>query len=165
MSRLEKRVYEDLKMIFGDRVECQPEIDDCVFEEGGKYTADFYLRDIDLFIEVKGYMTVFEANKYQYVFALDNKNYYLFHAYNEDWFGESVDINKSVRDIHEELYQTQLEELRALLTCNGNGPKKAVAELSDKCRARLAAYIKLRSHDLEKWSAEYTRKTGKKLNF
>ena len=159
MSRLECRVCEDLHKIFKGNVVRQKEVDRFVFNAKGKYKADFYLPDLDLYIEVKGLMTTLMINKALYSFAVLKDKFYLFHGDNEDWVGECT--GKSRKDCKKKIdedYEFQLQEFRDAVAAKDK--VKAAQEISRKSFERLKQYLLLRGDDMNKWMKEYEAKYG-----
>ena len=163
-SHIEENVGEELKRIFGTAVEIHPKISECIFNLGGKHAVDFLLKRHNLYIEVKGYMTLYAINKMKYLERLLNGSgrwYYIFQATEESWMHpfDDVFISKEQRNEYcRKNVSAQCEELKKLET-----GEVSVEELAQRSKARLENYIWHRGGDLSRWREMHQQRFGKEL--
>lgn len=161
-SKIEKECWERLITIFDRKcIDVHPVIEECWFEQSGKSKADFRLAKEDLYIEVKGLMTLFEVNKMRYLQHLLKRNYYILQCTAESWlqpFEESEKMRKDREEILRNNVDAQFAELQDL-----KDGRVSAAELSKRSQQRLENYILHRQGDFSRWSEVYKRKTGKEL--
>lgn len=122
-------------------------IDNVPFNKSKTYKADFYLPKKDLFIEIKGFMTLYAVNKLIYLLEkrLPN-NFCILQMTEEEWIKEiSEDKNlKSASGKLQKSIQQQFSEIKTL-------DSKKLHDLSQK---RLKEYIATRKAELDFWLAE-----------
>lgn len=161
MSKLERKIGDSLRKIFQEDVISQPCVPDCVFVNRGNYKADFLLEKYKLYIEVKGWMSLYAVNTLLYCHRLLNGPdwYYVFQGAEGGWFNLSDEINcKKILQLCRQNIEKQFQELEDLK----NG-KVTAQELSQLSRRRLENYIWYRNGDLSRWQEMYRRKYGKEL--
>ena len=162
-SHVEENVGEELRRIFGSAVEIHPKVSECVFNSGG-HAVDFLLKEYNLYIEVKGYMTLYAINKMKYLERLLNGSgswYYIFQATEESWIHpfDDVTISKGQRNKHcRENVSAQCEELKKL-----KAGEISAEELAQRSKVRLENYIWHRSGDLSRWREMHQQRFGKAL--
>ena len=161
MSKLERQIGEGLRKLFPEGVTSQPSIQGCVFAPSGSYTADFLLNEYNLYIEVKGWMSLYAVNTLLYCHRMLTGPlwYYVFQGTEEGWINPSDEINcDNVENQRQLNIQEQFRELKELKT----GAVSA-KELSLRSRKRLENYIWYRNGDLSRWQELYRQRYGKEL--
>lgn len=118
-------------------------ISDVAFNKNGIYKPDFYLPDKNLYIEVKGFMTVYTVNKLYYLLQLLPENFCILQMTEDDWikgllFDESISSKKARL---ERSCEIQFNEILQL-------PNKQLHDLSYK---RLSEYICTRQEEYQTW--------------
>lgn len=112
----------------------------CPFNINNGYNADFYLPNLNLYIEVKGQMTLHTINKLWYLLLFSNMNFYIWQATEEDWLGRCF-IGKTAQ-IRKNINMQGQEILKA-----SSSPQT----LNKLCIKHLIQYISIRTEDLAKW--------------
>ena len=161
MSKLEKKIGDGLQMRFPEAVTSQPSIQECVFAPSGNYTADFLLNDYNLYIEVKGWMSLYAVNTLLYCHRMLNGPswYYVFQGTEEGWMNPSDEIKSTnPKQLCKQNIEKQFQELEGLKT-----GKVTAEELSLLSRRRLENYIWYRNGDLPRWQEMYRQRYGKEL--
>lgn len=161
MSKLERQIGEGLRKLFPEGVTSQPSIQGCVFARSGNYTADFLLNDYNLYIEVKGWLSLHAVNTLLYCHRMLNGPlwYYVFQGTEEGWMNPSDEINcANPTQLCKQNIQKQFQELEGLKT-----GKTTAQELSLLSRRRLENYIWYRNGDLSRWQELYRQRYGKEL--
>ena len=118
-------------------------ISDVAFNKNGIYKPDFYLPDKNLYIEVKGFMTVYTVNKLYYLLQLLPENFCILQMTEDDWIKELL-FDKSISSKKARLersYEIQFNEILQL-------PNKQLHDLSYK---RLTEYIRTRQEEYQDW--------------
>jgi hypothetical protein len=163
-SRLEENVAVKVNDIFGAEFEVHPKISECVFNLSGEHAVDFLLPKHQLYIEVKGQMTLYTINKMLYLYRLfdgTDKWFYIFQATEEAWMTPLDDVsisNEERKRLCESNKVTQYDELNKLVT-----GEISAEELSRRSRIRLENYMWHRSGDLSRWRELHREKFGKAL--
>lgn len=161
VSKLEAMIGKELEVRFPEGVTSQPSLQGCVFERGGKYTPDFLLNDYNLYIEVKGWMSLYAVNMLLYCHRMLNGPlwYYVFQGTEEGWMNPFDEMNcTNPTQLCEQNIQKQFQELEGLKT-----GKVTAQELSLLSRKRLENYIWHRNGDLSRWQEMYRQRYGKDL--
>lgn len=125
----------------------QEPIERCPFVKRGKHKVDFYLKDPELYIEVKGWMSYASVNELEYLLRHSGKNFYILQVTNEDWM--EMYEEKKHKSIAKKIAQNeklQLEEIAKFV--NGELKAQEMVELSLK---RLEEFKVLRSGDIQRW--------------
>ena len=119
-------------------------IDNIPFNKFHVYKPDFYLPEKDLYIEIKGYMTLFTVNKLMYLLKKRLlSNFCILQMTDETWIYEIYhntalsSINKKI----EKSIEKQFDEIKNL----------SARELHDISLRRLEAYIELNKKEFETW--------------
>lgn len=121
---------------------------DCPFNASGTRKADFYLSEYDLYVEVKGMITLVELNKLKWLSEFSGKKVYVFVIDNEDWDGYCDErIHNNAKDRKNEVLEMQFNELLALK--RGIVGVDVLVRLS---RLRLREYAITRSADIIRWN-------------
>ena len=118
---------------------------DCVpFNKSGIYKPDFYIPCKDLYIEIKGLMTLYAVNKLKYLLLKRLPlNFCILQMTDETWISE-VFNDKSLTSIAKKLdnsIQQQFKEIKKL----------SAKELHDLSLLRLDEYLRSNQEELEKW--------------
>ena len=119
-------------------------ITDIPFNKTKVYRPDFYLPEKDLFIEIKGFMTLFNVNKLLYLLKKRlPTNFCILQMTDETWIPE-IYQDKTLTSINKKIdksIETQFDEIKKL----------SAQELHDISLKRLEAYIELNKRELEEW--------------
>ena len=119
-------------------------ITDISFNKTKVYRPDFYLPEKDLYIEIKGFMTLFNVNKLLYLLRKRlPTNFCILQMTDETWIPE-IYKDKTLTSINKKIdksIETQFDEIKNL----------SAQELHDISLKRLEAYIELNKRELEDW--------------
>lgn len=119
-------------------------ITDIPFNKTKVYRPDFYLPEKDLYIEIKGFMTLFNVNKLLYLLRKRlPTNFCILQMTDETWIPE-IYQDKTLTSINKKIdksIETQFDEIKNL----------SAQELHDISLKRLEAYIELNNRELEEW--------------
>jgi hypothetical protein len=119
-------------------------ITDIPFNKTKVYRPDFYLPEKDLYIEIKGFMTLFNVNKLLYLLKKRlPTNFCILQMTDETWIPE-IYQDKTLTSINKKIdksIETQFDEIKNL----------SAQELHDISLNRLEAYIELNKRELEEW--------------
>ncbi len=118
--------------------------------------CDFYLPQGDIYIEVKGFMTIHAMSKLSWYCRQPNINYYILHGTEADW---NPHLNSPIQSTYENIKGTkkkamenklahQTEELKWLIE---NSPNIA----SSLSLGRLKDYIATRITEYKEWNDEW----------
>jgi len=121
-------------------------IDNIPFNKTHVYKPDFYLPEKDLYIEIKGYMTLFTVNKLMYLLKKRlPSNFCILQMTDETWISEIYHDNtfSSIEKKIEKSIEKQLSEIKNLSS----------QELHDISVKRLEDYIKLNNQEFGQWMA------------
>lgn len=146
MSKYEKIVYEFLtsKNIQFDGPDTVGSIKGIPFNQTGYYSPDFYIPSLDLYIEVKGLMTLHMVEMMKYMLSVWDGNYIILQMTEEDWIEPYCKSkHKSIEKKIQQNIEKQLSELVSLST----------ADLVDLSKKRLDDYIKYRNGSIARWKA------------
>lgn len=115
---------------------------DIPFNNKGIHLVDFYLPEKDLYVEIKGFMTLYQINVLKYLLSFTNKHFYILQMTEEDWIipynkDEHLSVNRKIQNNIE----IQFNEILNLKNDS----------LSQLSKNRLDQYIRYRSDDLDKW--------------
>ena len=125
----------------------QEPIEDCPFVKRGKHKVDFYLKDPELYIEVKGWMSYASVNELEYLLRYSGKDFYILQVTNEDWMGMYEKTkHKSVAKKIAQNEKFQLDEITKFV--KGELKAQELVELSLK---RLEEFKELRTGDIQRW--------------
>lgn len=119
-------------------------ITDIPFNKTKVYRPDFYLPEKDLYIEIKGFMTLFNVNKLLYLLKKRlPTNFCILQMTDETWIPE-IYKDKTLTSINKKIdksIEIQFDEIKNL----------SAQELHDISLKRLEAYIELNKRELEDW--------------
>ena len=119
-------------------------ITDIPFNKTKVYRPDFYLPEKDLYIEIKGFMTLFNVNKLLYLLKKRlPTNFCILQMTDETWIPE-IYQDKTLTSINKKIdksIEIQFDEIKNL----------SAQELHDISLNRLEAYIELNKRELEDW--------------
>lgn len=148
MSALEKNIHSELTKIFGlNNVIYQKEIYNCPFTSSNKHKVDFFIKNYDLYIEVKGSMTLYETNVLEYLLKYREERFCIIQGTCEDWIRPYVKSrDKSAKNKNTQNLAQQLQELNDLK--NNKLSTKVLQTLSIQ---RLNKFRRLRARDIRKW--------------
>ena len=118
----------------------------CAFNAASAREADFYLPEYDLYIEVKGTMTLFDHNKLSWLVEESGEKVYVFVDDNEDWDGLCDTRLETATQKKRFILVKQIKELKALKA----GALK-VDDLVKLSKLRLHEYVITRSADNIRW--------------
>lgn len=125
----------------------QYKIFDIPFTQRHYHLVDFYLPDYDLYIEVKGFMTLFQINVLKYLLKYRKEHFYILQVTEEDWIKPyNKLVHNSLRNKLELNKDMQYKELLKLK--KGNIDISSLQKLSLR---RLNSYIKYRNKDINTW--------------
>jgi hypothetical protein len=154
MSKLEENIINKL---INNNIELESQkvipIDNCPWKNSNKISSkcDIYLPQADLYIEVKGFMTIFAMAKMSW-FCKQNINYYIFQGTEEDWslnIGNIIDENYKSENIRpkyklfEYNFEYQIKEIVAINKSKENVSKISLLRLKDFIKKRIEEYIKV----------------------
>lgn len=119
-------------------------------------TCDLYLPDAKLYVEIKGFMTIYAMAKMAWL-SQAGFGYYVFQATEEDWdpFTDALDAARKppeeggTRRIRSNVAR-QVEELR--FVCSE--PARA-SQCGHVSRARIRRYIEIRATEFKEWAGEW----------
>lgn len=118
-------------------------ITNVAFNKNGIYKPDFYLPDKNLYIEVKGFMTVYTVNKLYYLLQLLPENFCILQMTEDDWIKELL-FDKSISSKKARLERSCEIQFNEILQL----PNKQLHDLSYK---RLSEYICTRQEEYKTW--------------
>lgn len=118
-------------------------ISDVAFNKNGIYKPDFYLPNKNLYIEVKGFMTVYTVNKLYYLLQLLPENFCILQMTEDDWIKELL-FDKSISSKKARLERSCEIQFNEILQL----PNKQLHDLSYK---RLSEYICTRQEEYQTW--------------
>ena len=139
--------------------ETHVKIDDVPFNKSGKHEVDLKLKSCngeELFVEVKGEMTLLETNKLRYLFNETSLNFYLIQLTDIDWiepYSKEKYQKKSIKSKQD--FDTQIFELVSFIKGEITGE-----EMSARSKERLEDYIEFRAKDLETWISRKEKMTN-----
>lgn len=143
-------VAKGLKL--GDNFEMQAKIDKCPFTKSQSHKIDFHIiknrkgKDVDLYIEVKGYLSYSSVNQLKWMASHVGRHVYVLEMTNEDWMGrcppEETGNDKCQRDIKE-----QFGEILRIV----ENPTEELPDLRKRMEGRLKEYEDVRAKDIEEW--------------
>ena len=110
----------------------------------------------ELFVEVKGEMTLLETNKLRYLFNETSLNFYLIQLTDIDWiepYSKEKYQKKSIKSKQD--FDTQIFELVSFIKGEITGE-----EMSARSKKRLEDYIEFRAKDLETWISRKEKMTN-----
>lgn len=120
----------------------QYKIDNIPFNRNKTHMVDFYLPKQDIYVEIKGFMTIQAVNILKYLLYIDTRKFYILQMTEEDWIEEyNKEIHKSVKNKILNNIQLQFEEIIS----NEN------TFLQNISIDRLENYIKVCNNKLEDW--------------
>lgn len=129
------------------KYEAQYKIFDIPFTQRHYHLVDFYLPDYDLYIEVKGFMTLFQINVLKYLLKYRKEHFYILQVTEEDWIKPyNKSLHNSLRNKLELNRDMQYKEIIKLK--KGNIDINSLQKVSLK---RLKDYIKYRKKDINTW--------------
>lgn len=108
-------------------------ITNVAFNKNGIYKPDFYLSDRNLYIEIKGFMTIYVVNKLHYLLQLLPANFCILQMTEADWIRELL-FDKSISSMAARLQRSCEIQFNEILQL----PNKQLHDLSYK---RLTEYI------------------------
>ena len=119
-------------------------ITDIPFNKTKVYRPDFYLPEKNLYIEIKGFMTLFNVNKLLYLLRKRlPTNFCILQMTDETWIPE-IYQDKTLTSVNKKIdksIEIQFDEIKNL----------SAQELHDISLKRLEAYIELNKRELEEW--------------
>lgn len=118
-------------------------ITNVAFNKNGIYKPDFYLLDKNLYIEIKGFMTLYTVNKLHYLLQLLPENFCILQMTEDDWIKELLS-DKSILSKKDRLQRSCTRQFNEIL----NLPNKQLHDLSYK---RLTEYICTRQEEYQTW--------------
>lgn len=118
-------------------------ITNVAFNKNGIYKPDFYLPDKNLYIEIKGFMTLYTVNKLHYLLQLLPENFCILQMTEDDWIKELLS-DKSILSKKDRLQRSCTRQFNEIL----NLPNKQLHDLSYK---RLSEYICTRQEEYQTW--------------
>ena len=145
-SKLEK-IFADFLTNNNIKYVSQKTVNNCPFNRGGKYKIDFYLPDYDLYIEVKGQMTMYQVNVLRYCSEYLGKNYYILQMTSEDWIGPYS--CSGLKNIRSKIMQDTATQFNEILDLSQN--RITTDELCKRSKIRLEKYIAYRNGDISRW--------------
>jgi hypothetical protein len=118
--------------------------------------CDFYLPDGNIYIEVKGFMTIHAMSKLSWFCRQKSINYYILHGTEPDW---NPQINSPIKNSHENFTGTKKKAMENMIAFQtkelqwlvDNNPSAASA-LS---LGRLKDYISTRITEYTNWNGEW----------
>lgn len=123
-------------------IEYQKVIHNIPFNKRKDYKCDFYIKERDLYVEVKGFMTLYAVNKLLYLQNHSGVNFYILQTTEEDWITPH-DGSCSIKEKNEKNIEIQIKEL-----LDKSIPTE---ELVARSKQRLNDYIEFRKGDIERW--------------
>ena len=136
----------------GDNFEMQATVDKCPFTKSNGHKVDFHIirnckgEDVDLYIEVKGYLSYSSVNQLKWLVSYISRHVYVLEMTNEDWMGRCLEKetgnDKCQRDI-----KRQFGEIMRII----ENPLVELPRLQKRMEERLREYENVRSKDIEEW--------------
>lgn len=114
------------------------------FNKNGIYKPDFYLPQKDLYIEVKGFMTIWTVNKLQYLLKKRLPENFCILQMTEDWWIPAVRDDETLTSAKSKIAKSiaiQFEEIKKL----------SAKQLHDLSLERLEEYLIVNQKELDKW--------------
>ena len=125
------------------KFEPHPQLKGCRFyNKRDDAKTDFLLTDYNLYVEVKGEMTLFEVNKMKYIYAFTDYNYYVMQMTCEDWVSPDDGTKDKIP------HDTNIQEDEILKLVSGKMTAEGLCKVS---RKRLYDYIATRERDIANW--------------
>lgn len=121
---------------------------ECPFNKNLKRQCDFYLPKYNLYIEIKGMLTLSEINKIMWLQRCSGVKVHVFVLDNEDWDGYCEEREKGKSTEKKKLIlKKQIDEIRAL-----KENRIAVCDLVKLSELRILEYAITRSADIIRWN-------------
>jgi hypothetical protein len=118
------------------------QINDIPFTKRKTHLVDFYLPEKDLYIEIKGFMTLYQINVLKYLHHHTEKSFYILQMTEEDWIDPYN--NEKHKSITNKINMNVEKQFNEIKTLNNN-------QLSYLSISRLDNYIKYRNNDINRW--------------
>lgn len=118
-------------------------ISDVAFNKNGIYKPDFYLPDKNLYIEIKGFMTLYTVNKLHYLLQLLPENFCILQMTEDDWIKELLS-DKSILSKKDRLQRSCEIQFNEILQLSNK-------QLHDLSYKRLSEYICTRQEEYKTW--------------
>lgn len=112
-------------------------------------TVDLYLPDADVYVEVKGFMTIYAMAKMAWLAQHPDFRYYVLQLSETDWEPRDGSISSSL-PVNVPVDTYQFEELAWLRRHPEHGHRCNRAS-----RDRLAKYIKVRTAEFQAWTGRW----------
>ena len=110
------------------------------------HKVDFYIPKNEIFIEIKGWMTIYAMSKMMWL-ANNLKNYYIFQMTENDW---NPFLNSPLKHENEKIskYNQQLKEIVYF-------SKNDSQEINNITKSRIRLYIQTRIDEYKLWNKEW----------
>jgi hypothetical protein len=160
MSKLEQKIQDEL-LRNGINFETQKPvpIDNYPWQSNRSMTSprcDIYLTDLDLYIEVKGFMTYQAVSKLSYL-SRQNFNYYIFQGTESQWnptIDTYLNFNKIVKDKETKILNFNINhQIQELINLKSNS--KFMVNISQTTLKRLKNYIDIKIDEYKSWNGEW----------
>ena len=160
MSRLEERIENELRErgIAFERQKPVP-INDYPWKTSRSKTSpkcDFYPPKIDLYVEVKGFMTYMAVSKLSFL-SRQHYRYYIFQGTESQWsptidsfLKPSASPPQSERGLLEFNFNHQIAELAGL-----NSHSDFLENISEVSLKRLKSYVNVKIEEYKSWNGEW----------
>ena len=121
-----------------------------------KPKCDFYLPDGEIYIEVKGFMTIHAMSKLSWFCRQKSINYYILHGTESDW---NPLINSPIKEVHNLSAGTKKEAMKYLISFQTKELKWLLehnpSAASSLSLERLKDYISKRITEYKNWNGEW----------
>lgn len=160
MSKLEQKIQEEL-LRNGINFETHKPvpIDNYPWQTSRSMTSpkcDIYLTDLDLYIEVKGFMTYQAVSKLSYL-SRQNFNYYIFQGTESQWnptIDTYLNFNKFAIDKETKILNFNIDhQIQELINLQSNS--KFFDNISQTTLKRLKNYIDIKIDEYKSWNGEW----------
>lgn len=160
MSKLEEKIQGEL-LKNGINFETQKPVpvDNYPWQSSRSLTSpkcDIYLTDLDLYIEVKGFMTYQAVSKLSFL-SRQNFNYYIFQGTESQWdptIDTYVSFNKITRDKETKILNFNINhQIQELI--NLESSSDFLTNISQTTLKRLKNYIELKVEEYRAWNGEW----------
>lgn len=120
---------------------------ECPFNKNLKRQCDFYLPKYNLYIEIKGVLTLSEINKIMWLQRCSGVNVHVLVLDNEDWDGYCDEKEGKSTEKKKLILEKQINEICAL-----KENRIAVCDLVKLSELRILEYAITRSADIIRWN-------------
>ena len=123
----------------------QEKIEGCPFVKRGSHKSDFYFPKLDLYVEVKGYLTYYSVSTLHWLLKHSHENLYVLEVTNEDWLGRCDEGETAWKKISRDT----IKQFNEILEFVRSG--KVPDDINKQMLKRLSDYVRVRHGDVARW--------------